>query len=85
MLADDQLRPAIHFRGEVWRWAKRKPGDPIAVPDQRMLAQMKQRDVFADREVANPRVRLHHETVRQNPRETDPRARVNLVAKMPDE
>jgi hypothetical protein len=85
VFTDDQFGASIGFAREVRRRTERKSGDPVAVADQRMLAQMKQGDVLAQREIADRGVRFHHQTVGADPGEPDARRRMNLVAELPNE
>ena len=47
-----------------------------------MLAHMEQRDVLADGEIADARIRLHDEALGKYPRETDAAGRVQGVAEL---
>jgi hypothetical protein len=80
MFAHDQLRPAIGFRCEVARRAKRETGDPVAAPNRGVFVQMEQRNVFAYRQMPDPRVGGHYELVGEDPRNTDPACRIDPVA-----
>ena len=82
MLTDNQLRTAIRLLCKMPRRAERKASNPVAATDHRVGFEMKQIQSFAERQMINPGVLFHDETRRIDPRETDPRGWMNLIAEL---
>src|SRR6476469_7636367 len=78
----DQLRLAIGLVSEMAARSAGKTSDPIELPDDGVLPEVKQIDVLAQSQVADPRAFLHHQPSGKNPRETDAARRVDRVAKL---
>jgi hypothetical protein len=82
MFAYDEFRPAIGLLREVWRWPKRKTGDPIAASNRRVCLQMQEIDVLANGEMTNATAFLHDQSRWTNAGEADPAAWVNFVVEL---
>ncbi len=82
MRADNQFRAAVGFSREMRRRAERKTRDPISPADNYMFAEMKQRDVLAQGEIANAGIGFHDQPFRENPGEADASSRMNAETKL---
>ena len=79
MFAQNQLRTPVCFRGKMRRWSEWKTSDPISPTNRRVRLQMKEIDVFANREMADAASLFHDQPGRKNAGEPDPAAWMNLI------
>src|SRR5205085_141093 len=82
MPLDDQFGLPLGLMREVPAWPARKTGDPVQLADDGVRAEMKQIDIFAERQVTDPRPFLHHQPARKNPGETDAARRMDRIAEL---
>src|SRR3984893_1136055 len=82
MFADNQLRPSVGFFSEMPRRPERKTGNPVAASDHRVCFEMKQVQALAKREMIDPSVFFHDQSCWIDPREPNPRSRMNLVTEL---
>ncbi len=82
MFADDELGLAIGLLREMTGRTERKSGNPVPISNRGMRLEVKQRDVFAECEMADARAFLHDQSLRKNPGQADPAGRMNSEAEL---
>ena len=82
MFAQNQLRTPVRFRGKMRRRPQWKTSDPISPTNRRLRLQMKEIDVFANRQMADTASLFHDQPGRKNAGEPDPAAWMNLIIEL---
>src|SRR3984893_12158391 len=59
-----------------------KTGDPIQLPNNGVRAEMKEFDIFADREMSDAGFFFHDQAARTNPCQSDPTGGMNRIAEL---